>query len=152
MTLWYLYGQFQVFEPDDPYIWVRTRGWLFLCLAVSAAYVIVLGLPTFLVLKKLKAVHWWSTIGVGFLLAAVPPAIFTWPLRYSELHTSASVNGVQTMIDGTPTIAGWLHYLYGFSFMGACGAVGALAFWLVWRSAPQPSLQADVPASGGSTA
>lgn len=152
MTLLYLYGQFQVFEPSDPYIWVRTRGWLFICLAVSAAYVVLLGLPTFLLLKKLKAVRWWSTVGAGIVLAAVPPSILSWPLRYSEMHTTSSINEVQTIIDGVPTMAGWLQYFQGISFMGACGAVGALAFWLVWRNEPQPSLQADGPASGGSAA
>lgn len=152
MTLWYLYGQFQMFEPDDPYIWVRTSGWLLMCLMASAAFVIAFGLPAFLVLKKLKAIRWWSTVGAGFLLGAIPPAILAWPLRYPDLRTSASVNGVQTMINGTPTLAGWLQYISSVSFVGACGAVGALAFWLVWRHEPQPTLQADGPASGGPAA
>lgn len=152
MALWYLYGQFQVFAPDDPYIWVRTRGWLLMCLMVSGAYVLALGLPAFLILKKLQAVRWWSTVGVGFVLGAIPPAVLAWPLRYPELRTSASVDGVQTMINGIPTLAGWLQYLSAVSFIGACGAVGALAFWLVWRHEPQPTVQADGPASGGPSA
>ena len=67
-------------------------------------------------------------------------AIFTWPLRYPEMKTSASVNGVKTMIDGVPTLDGWLQFLQGVSFLGVCGTAGALAFWLV---APNKSLKQD---------
>lgn len=131
MISWYLYGQFQTFEPDDPYIWVRTKNFSALCFFVSAAFAFLLGLPAYLVLHWFKLVRWWSTLGAGFTLAAVPMAIFTWPLRYPELKSSTSVNGVQTMIDGIPTMAGWFQFAQGVLFLGACGLVGALAFWLV---------------------
>lgn len=133
MTAWYLYGQFSFFEADDPYIWVRTRGFMFMCLLVATAYVLLLGAPTFLLLRKLNAVRSWSTVGAGFILGAIPVAIWAWPLRYSSARISSSSNGISTLIDGVPTMEGWLQYLYGVSFFGACGAVGALAFWLVWR-------------------
>lgn len=131
VTAWYLYGQFQTFEADDPYIWVRTRGFLGLTFFISGGFVLILGLPTYFLLRYFKVVRWWSTLIAGFILGAVPMAIFTWPLRYPELKTSASVNGVQTMIDGVPTIAGWVQFIEGVSFFGACGLVAALAFWLV---------------------
>lgn len=128
---WYLYGQFSIFESDDPYIWVRTRNFLLLVLMISTGYVVLLGIPAFYLLKKLNVVRWWSTIGVGFILGALPMAILTWPLNYSGLKTSSSSNGVQTMIDGVPTMAGWLEFFTGVSFLGACGFLGALAFWVV---------------------
>ena len=131
MVLWYLFGQFQTFEADAPYIWVRTGNFALLCLFFSAAFVFLLGLPAYVVLRWLKLVRCWSTLTAGFILAAVPMAIFTWPLRYPELKTSASVNGVQTMINGVPTMADWFQFVQGVSFFGACGLVGALAFWLV---------------------
>ncbi|MBB3059921.1 hypothetical protein [Microbulbifer rhizosphaerae] len=130
MLLWYLYGQYQAFEPDDPYIWIRTKNFAILCFFVSAAFVLLLGLPAYFVLRWFNLVRWWSTLGAGFILAAVPMAIFTWPLKYPELKTSASVNGVLTMIDGAPTMAGWFQFAQGVSFLGTCGLVGALAFWL----------------------
>lgn len=133
MVAWYLYGQFAMFKPDDPYIWVRTKGFLSICFVISAAYVIVLGIPAYALLRWRNAVRWWSTIGAGFILGAIPFALYTWPLRYSNLHTSATFDGVQTMVNGSPTMAGWLQYLEALSFMGACGAVGALAFWVVAR-------------------
>lgn len=131
MVLWYLYGQFQTFEANDPYIWVRTKNFALMCIFVSSGFVLLLGLPTYLVLFKLQLVRWWSTLGAGFCLASIPMAIFTWPLRYPELKTTSSVNGVQTMIDGVPTLAGWVDFAQGVLFLGACGLVGALAFWLV---------------------
>jgi hypothetical protein len=41
---------------------------------------------------------------------------------------------VQTMINGVPTVAGWISYIEGVLFMGAFGTLGGLAFWMVWRS------------------
>ena len=141
MTAWYLYGQFITFEPDDPYIWVRTRGFLALCIVVSAVFVLALGLPAYFLLRRFNIIRWWSTLSVGFILGAIPMAIFTWPLKYPEMKTSASVNGVQTMIDGVPTVAGWLQFIEGVSFLGACGMVGAFAFWL---AAPNKSKHSDL--------
>lgn len=136
MALLYLYGQFMTFEADDPYIWVRTRGFLIICLLVSAAYVVVLGIPAYLLLRWRNAVHWWSAIASGFVLGAIPVALIAWPLQHAGHNTSASVNGVPTLIDGVPTTAGWMQYLYGVSQFGALGALGAFAFWLVLRMRP----------------
>jgi hypothetical protein len=114
-----------------------------MCLAVSAAYVVILGVPAYVLLRKLNAIRWWSTTAVGFILGAIPLAILTWPLRYSELRGSASVNGVQTMVDGIPTAAGWLQYMASVSFFGLCGAVSALAFWVVSRNEAQQRAAGD---------
>lgn len=131
MTAWYLYGQFQTFEANDPFIWARTGGFLWLTFLISGGFVLILGLPTFFLLRYFKVVRCWSTLVAGFILGAVPMAIFTWPLKYPELKTSSSVNGVKTMIDGVPTMAVWVQFIEGVCFFGACGLVAALAFWLV---------------------
>src|SRR5690606_5351122 len=99
-----------------------------------AAHVLVLGVPAYLLLRWRNWVRWWSTIASGFALAALPIALWSWPLRYPELKSSASVNGVQTMIDGVPTAAGWLQYVEGALFFGAFGALSGLAFWLALRA------------------
>lgn len=77
ITAYYLYGQFVIFEPDDPYIWVRTKKFLFSRMIVSGGFVLLLGVPAYLILRRFNAITWWSTVGTGFLLAAVPAAIFT---------------------------------------------------------------------------
>ncbi|MBU2984905.1 hypothetical protein KO528_06065 [Saccharophagus degradans] len=135
MVLWYLYGQFQTFDADDPYIWVRTRGFLTLTAAISASFVMILGLPAYLLLRYFNKISWWSTFLSGFSLGAVPAGIFTWPLRYASAGSYSSVNGVETMVDGVPTIAGWVQFIEGVLFFGGLGFIAALAFWLV---APAP--------------
>ena len=67
--------------------------------------------------------------------------MFSWPLRYASPGSSASVNGVDTMIDGVPTTAGWLQYLYGVAFFGIFGILAAAAFWLVLRGGPNNSFK-----------
>lgn len=131
IILWYLYGQFQSFEVDDPYIWVRTRNFAVICFLISGGLVLLLGLPAYLIARKFQMVRRGPTLSVGFCLAAVPMAIFTWPLKHSGSKTSASINGVQTMIDGIPTLAAWIVFAQGVLFLGVCGFLGALAFWLV---------------------
>ena len=133
MTAWYLYGQFSYFPSNDPYIWVRTRGFAIITLFVSALFVTILGLPTFLALKAKGLVNAKAAITAGFFLAAVPVALLTWPMRPGS---SSSVGGVAHVVDGVPTLAGWMSYGVGCLSIGALGVAGALAFWLVYRREP----------------
>jgi len=129
----YIYDSFQLPVADDGYLWVRVKNFSVMVLTFSTTFVVVLGLPAFLLLRWKRLVHWWSAIGGGFLLAALPMALSAWPMRYSHTKSSAVINGVQTMIDGVPTAAGWLQYGAGVVMFGGLGAVGGLCFWLVWR-------------------
>lgn len=133
----YIYDSFQLPVADDGYLWVRVRNFSVMVLMVSTAFVVFLGVPAFLLLRWKQLVHWWSAIAGGFLLAALPMALFAWPMRYSHLKGSAVINGVHTMIDGVPTVAGWLQYAVGIVMFGALGAIGGLCFWLVWRHEAQ---------------
>jgi hypothetical protein len=141
LVLWYLYGQFQVFDSGDPYIWVRTRGFFVICLLISLAHVVVLGIPTYLVLRWCDALRWWSTFLSGFVLGVIPFGVLSWPLRYASPGSSATVDGVETMVNGVPTTAGWLQYLGGVSFFGACGLFAAMVFWVVWGMGPNYSFK-----------
>lgn len=131
IVAWYLYGQFSMFDLSDPYIWVRTRGVFFICLAISAAHVMALGIPAYLLLRWRGLFRWWSALLAGFALGSIPVGVFSWPLHYAGSRSSASVNGVETMIDGVPTMAGWLQYVEGVSFFGACGLGAAAVFCAV---------------------
>ena len=131
----------------DDYGWVRTKNFAVIAFTISAAYVFVLGLPSFLLLKWKNAVYWWSSTLVGFILGCIPVSVTMWPLRYPELKTTASQwdgeRMVQTMIDGVPTIAGWFSYGKAVAFMGTFGAIGGMSFWLVWWTLrPNKPLQA----------
>jgi len=151
MTAWYLWGQFTTFEPGDPYIWVRTGHFLSLCALISVAYVTILGMPAYVVLRWRNAVRWWSTIASGFVLGAAPVAVLLWPLRNSY-GTSATIDGISTIVNGVPTFAGWVQYLESVVFMGVCGAAAATAFWLIARSPNNSSKRTPKPLRGSGAA
>lgn len=138
---WYIYGQFAMFDPNDPYIWVRTRGFFVICLAISAAHVIALGIPAYFVLRWRGLLGWWSALLAGFVLGAIPAAVFSWPLRYASPGSHASADGFKTVVNGAPTMAGWLQYLGGVSFFGACGLAAAAAFCVVRGMSPNKSFK-----------
>lgn len=120
---------------SDPYAWERFNRIAFLVAGTSFLYVVVLGIPAFLLLRWGKAIYWWSATAVGFLLGCVPVAFSLWPAD-ADLQTRAShwdgEKMVQTVVDGVPTLAGWVSYAKSVVLMGAFGAVGGLAFWLIW--------------------
>ena len=74
-----------------------------------------------------------ATIASAFLVGAIPVGILTWPLNFPSLKGTASINAVMTIVDGVPTLAGWLAYLEGLGTFGAFGATGGLAFWLTLK-------------------
>ena len=151
ITGWYLWGQFTTFRPGDPYIWVRTGHFLSLCVLISAAYVIVLGMPAYAVLRWRNAVRGWSTIATGFVLGAAPVAVLLWPLRNSR-GASATIDGVSTIVNGVPTIAGWLQYLESVASFGVCGAAAATAFWFIARGPNRSSKRTPKPLRGSGAA
>jgi hypothetical protein len=122
---------------SDPYAWERFSRVAVLIVGTSLLYVVVLGMPAFLLLRWRKAIYWWSATAVGFLLGCLPVAFSLWP-EDSDLRTSAShwdgEKMVQMVVDGVPTFAGWVSYAKAVAAMGAFGAVGGLAFWIVWRA------------------
>jgi hypothetical protein len=42
----------------------------------------------------------FSCVVFGFAVGAVPAGVLAWPMQHPELHTSASVDGVPTIING----------------------------------------------------
>ncbi|MEX2200555.1 MAG: hypothetical protein WD711_04100 [Dongiaceae bacterium] len=71
----------------------------------SIAAVIVLGLPTFLVLRRYAPWRWWWVLIVGFLLG-LPVAIAIY-------------------LPAAPALRSCLYY-------GLIGAASAVTFWLIW--------------------
>jgi hypothetical protein len=136
----------------DGYAGVRSWKVAVMAFVVSGAHVLLLGLPAFALVIRTKSFAWWSAVGLGFLLGALPLALLSWPLNYGQ-GTSAShwENGrmVETLVNGVPTSAGWWSYVGGVAAMGCLGAVGGLSFWLVLRalrSRPSVATHADAEA------
>jgi hypothetical protein len=98
-------------------------------LVVAAAHVLLLGLPIYALLYRLNRVHWWSLTAFGFVAGSVPFGAFSWPLWNASPGASSQENGVWTMIDGIPTVDGWIQFGKGLIWFGALGAIGAFSFW-----------------------
>jgi hypothetical protein len=134
----------------DQYAWTRFSS-LTTLMIVSTLPHVALAIPAFLILYWRRAVRWWSTVLAGFVLGCLPIAIGNWPVRDDYGHsTSSHWNGekmVHTMIDGVPTLDGWIQYLKILVVFGGFGAVGGLAFWIVWRALqPRDPTRQSVPA------
>ena len=120
----------------DADAWRLFTGLLPLVLVTSSVYVVVLGVPAFLLLRWRNAIRWWSVPAAGFVLACLPVAIDMWPSHEPDLQTTSShwdgEKMVETMDSGVPTLAGWLSFAKAVLLFGAFGAVAGLSFWLVW--------------------
>ena len=71
-----------------------------------------------------------SCVVSGFAVGALPAGVLTWPMQHPELHTSALVDGVQTIINGVIIAAGWVSYVRPLIYFGSFGALGGFAFWV----------------------
>lgn len=103
----------------------------------ALAHAVLLGTPLCLALYRLKWLRWWSAMLAGLVLASIPIGIQSWPVRHTAADVSISVirggKIVPTVINGVPTLAGWLDYAWGVGTYAALGALGGLVFWLIWR-------------------
>jgi hypothetical protein len=98
--------------------------------AIALAHAVFLGLPLFLVFRSKSWINIMSCVVFGFAVGAVPDGILNWPMQHAELHTSASVDGVPTIVAGVVTAAGWVDYVTPVFYCGALGALGGFAFWV----------------------
>ncbi|MEM8493623.1 MAG: hypothetical protein AAF756_22610 [Pseudomonadota bacterium] len=100
---------------------------------VALIHAVVLGLPIAVALWRKDRITVWTSLVFGIVIGCAAAAVLTWPLGLSGLKSNASVNGVSTIINGVPTIAGWIGYGKGIAFSGQFGAIGGLAFWCSLR-------------------
>ncbi len=76
---------------------------------VASVQAIVLGIPAFLLGLRLRAIHWWSCIIMGFVIALGPGAVISWSEKIHNIKFSDNI------------------------YWGLFGASGGLAFWLIWQ-------------------
>jgi hypothetical protein len=98
---------------------------------VTVAHALVLGLPLFLFLLSIRHVGVVTCALGGFLVGAVPFGVLA--LTSMIGLQSASTDGKATVINGVPTLAGWIEYAQGVGFVGLFGIAGGLAFWIALR-------------------
>jgi hypothetical protein len=85
--------------------------WFFVCYLLSVAFVLLLGLPIFLLLGRLGLVNWWAGVLGGFVGGACIPLLL----------------GV------------WNGNARAVLIYGLIGAATGLAFWSIWRLGPEPN-------------
>ena len=133
-------------STGDDYAFVRSWKVATAAFGISAAHVLALGVPAFVLVVRAKVFAWWSAVGLGFIFGAVPLALLSWPLRYAEGASATHwENGqmVETIVNGVVTQAGWWSYVSSVAGMGFLGALGGLSFWLALRALkPNPSIEA----------
>lgn len=111
-------------------------GFVLLCvLAVASASVLILGIPSFLVLRKFHRLDRVSLAIAGFAAGTLPVAVLGFPRRLEGYSSSVNWHGrhVVTYIDGLPTTHAWLMFGEQVLYFGLHGVIGALVFHAVWR-------------------
>jgi len=116
-------------------------------LIVAAAFVLMLGLPAFVLLQRSGRSSVIAVGATGAALAAVPIAVLTWPLwKFGGTYSSGGNwhgHYVDFFIKSKPTLYGWLAYGQDVLQFGVHGLVGALVFNAIWqRLAKTPPAQA----------
>jgi hypothetical protein len=106
---------------------------------IALAHAVLLGLPLFLVFRSKGWINVMSCVVSGFAVGAVPAGVLTSPMQHPELHTSASVDGVPTIINGVIIAAGWVSNVTPLIYFGSFGALGGFAFWvaLIWPASSE---------------
>ena len=115
----------------------------------AAPFVVVLGIPAHLTLRHFNRLSWWSLGAFGFLVAALPVAIYGYS-DYSGYSSGGNWYGtsVDFVINGQKTFYGWLSYVQDVVFLGLHGFAGALAFFFVCRRSSIPNSSFKTDASG----
>jgi hypothetical protein len=80
-------------------------------LPIAFGHIVFLGVPAFILGWHFRAIRWWSTLGIAFIIGAVPTGVYLYL--------------------GPP-------YLFESNrelifIMGLFGISGGLVFWLLWR-------------------
>jgi hypothetical protein len=114
----------------------------FFAIVFSGMYVVLLGLPSFLILRRFKVLRWWSVCLAGFVCGTIPMAIISWPYSASAGTSYTAWDGskmVEYLVNDVPTVAGWWSYAYGAAGVGALGAVAALGSWVTYTRLTAPA-------------
>ena len=121
-----------------PNYWDRVlRSWPAYALFGAAPATLVLGIPAFLLLKKLVRPTIFSCALAGAIVASLPWFILS--VFSGESASSASINGHVTVQNGSHTIW-WWYYLGQFeALVAAAGAIGGVVFWAI-AAAKMPKL------------
>ena len=114
--------------------WDQVGTMSFLVMVFAVPFVLLLGVPLTLLLHRLGRLKWWPLCIAGTLAGA---AFAGWSGPGSDLGSSYGGNWygshVEFVVNGQPTLYGWLSYLQSVAAFSLHGLAGATVFFLVWR-------------------
>jgi hypothetical protein len=131
-------------EIEEPWniVVVSQLFWLLsLTFIVALAHAIGLGLPLFLFLRSKSRIGIIACALGGFAVGALGPAVFELLGMLGGGSYNAWTGGRATVVNGIPTLTGWLEFALNVGVTGLIGLAGGLAFWLTMR------LPGQIPAS-----
>jgi hypothetical protein len=105
----------------------------------AVPFVLLIGIPAALLLRRVGRFRWLYLAIVGFLAAALPVAV---NLPGGSGYSSAGNfygRYVSYVVAGEPTIWGWLSYAQSILCFGLHGLVGASVFYVVVRRSMGPN-------------
>ncbi|OAB61447.1 hypothetical protein AY599_04955, partial [Leptolyngbya valderiana BDU 20041] len=88
----------------------------------------------FSLLAWLNRINLFSCVASGVLIASVPAGILTFPMSISGSSFNAWSGGRPTVVNGMPTLAGWIDYVQLLGVFGAIGAAAGGLFWLLIKN------------------
>lgn len=112
----------------------------------------ILGLPAFPLGRWLGRVNLISSTVVGFVIGAGPITLLM--LLWLRSNSSASIDGVPTIINGFPTLAGWLYRLLSSMSFGGFGAIAGITFFFILKLASgaiRAGFGAEAPVTRGAS-
>ena len=110
---------------------------------IALAHAVLLGLPLFLVLQSKGWVNVVTYVVFGFAVGAAPDGVLTWPMQHAAYTTSASIEGMSTIIDRVFTAVESVSYIKPVIYCGSLGALGGLAFWVALLCASSSGIAVD---------
>ncbi|MFZ0424457.1 MAG: hypothetical protein WAL80_16395 [Xanthobacteraceae bacterium] len=134
----------QVEEPWNIVVASEVVGFARITFIVALAHAVILGLPLFFILRSKFPIGSVSCALGGFIVGSAPTAVLA--LISMIGLQSASTGGKATVINGLPTLAGWIEYAVTVGSMGLFGLAGGLTFWLVLRASGQVATEPNTKA------
>jgi hypothetical protein len=123
-------------EIEEPWniVVVSQLLWLLrLTFIIALAHAIVLGLPLFLFLSSKSRIGIIACSLGGFAVGASGLAVLGLFGMLGGGSYNAWTGGRATVVNGIPTLLGWLEYVQSVGFVGLVGLAGGLTFWLTMR-------------------
>ena len=121
---------------------------LFFASLVSLGHALLLGVPGAAWLLRRRQFTIPRMAVLGTLVGALPFAIWAQPYKYAGTLSSSFSGGEWKLIDGMPTKAGWVDYLWATGTAGLLGALGGIAFCLAYRSLSANNSSKPTPLRG----